>query len=117
MTTKMTTQTATELTAPSEKDGRRADRVLGGSMVWVAIRCTLQYVVLPFVLPWFGVTGAFSAGLSLAIEAVALVMIAYNVRRLWSTSWRWRYLALSAGMLAVMGLFAYLDVKVLLGLA
>jgi len=105
----------TELTAPNEKDGSRADRVLGGSMVWVAIRCTLQYVVLPFILPWFGVTGTFSAGLSLAIEAVALVMITYNVRRLWPTSWRWRYLALSTGMLAVMALFAYLDIRVLLG--
>ncbi len=104
-----------ELSVPSEKDSGRADRVLGGSMVWVAIRCTLQYVVLPFILPWFGVTGVFSAALSLVIEAVALVMIAYNVKRLWSTSWRWRYVALSAGMLAIMGLFAYLDLRVLLG--
>jgi hypothetical protein len=105
-----------ELNAPSERDGGRADRVLGGSMVWVALRCTLQYVVLPFILPWFGVTGMFSAALSLAIEVLALGMIAYNVRRLWSTSWRWRYLALSAGMLTVMGLFAYLDIRVLMGL-
>jgi hypothetical protein len=105
----------TELNAPTQKEGGRAEKVLGGSMVWVAIRCTLQYVVLPFILPLFGVSGVLSAWLSLVIEVVAVGMIAYNIRRLWPTSWRWRYIGLSAGMLVVMGLFAYLDVMTIWG--
>jgi hypothetical protein len=42
-------------------------------------------------------------------------MIAYNIRRLWSTSWRWRYLGLSVIMIGVIGLFLYTDAQFLMG--
>jgi hypothetical protein len=41
-------------TTPTNPDVKRGDRIVGGSIVFVAIRCTLQYVVLPFILPFFG---------------------------------------------------------------
>ena len=36
-----------------------------------------------------------------AIDVFALGMIAFNIRRLWNTSWRWRYVALSAIMVSI----------------
>ncbi|GAB4579955.1 MAG: hypothetical protein Fur0022_26940 [Anaerolineales bacterium] len=95
---------------------KRSDRILGGSLVFVAIRCTLQYVVLPFILPLFGVGGAFSVVISLVLEVFALGMMGYNVWQLWDTSWRWRYLALSAMMSTLVGIFIVLDVRILMGL-
>jgi hypothetical protein len=105
----------TQRPSPTEPQAARADQILGGSMVFVAVRCTLQYVVLPFILPLFGITDTFSAGLSIVIELVALGMILYNIRRLWSTSWRWRYLGLSVVMLTLIAILLYADLQVVLG--
>lgn len=97
-----------------ETEIQRGQRALRFPLVWVAIRCTLQYILLPFVLPFFGLGGRFSIWVSAALEVVALAMVTYNVRRLWNTSWRWRYLALSAVTLSAIGLFLFLDVRALL---
>jgi hypothetical protein len=97
---------------PDVEVGRR---VLGGSMVIVAIRCTLQYVVLPFVLPLLGIGTQVSLWLSSALEVFALGMMVYNVRRLWRTSWRWRYLGLSLLMGSVLVMFLIIDLQALFG--
>lgn len=94
---------------------KRSDRVLGGSFVFVAIRCTLQYIVLPFVLPVLGLGGRFSVIISLALEVFALGLMTYNVWQLWPTRWRWRYLALSAVAATLVGIFIYTDVRALVG--
>jgi len=94
---------------------KRGDRILGGSLVFVAIRCTLQYVVLPFILPLIGLGGSLTIVISLVLEVFALGLMAFNVWQLWPTSWRWRYLALSAVMASLVGIFIYMDVRVLLG--
>ena len=97
-----------------ETEIQRGQRALRLPLIWVAIRCTLQYVLLPFVLPFFGLGGRFSIGVSALLEVVALVMVTYNIRRLWNTSWRWRYLALSAVTVSAIGLFLFMDVRALL---
>ncbi|MEX1071032.1 MAG: hypothetical protein WEC37_00240, partial [Anaerolineales bacterium] len=81
----------------------------GGSLLFVAVRCTLQYVLLPFVLPFMGLSNAISIVLSAIIDVIALGMIAYNIRRLWHTSWRTRYLVLSFIMVIIIGVFLYND--------
>jgi hypothetical protein len=100
-----------EILTPATVDIKRSDRLMGGSLVFVAIRCTLQYILLPFVLPFFGLAGSWSVGIATAIDFLALGMIAYNVARLWNTSWRWRYLALSVVMIAILLVFLYQDYK------
>lgn len=87
---------------------------MGGYIVFVAIRCTLQYVLLPFVLPFVGLTDSLSVAISAVIDVVALAMIAYNIRRLWNTSWRWRYVALSVIMISILAVFLVKDLNFLL---
>jgi len=99
----------------SETRLKRSDRILGGSFVFVAIRCTLQYVVLPFALPLLGLGGLFSVIISLALEIFALGLMTYNVWQLWPTRWRWRYLALSVVAATLVGVFVYMDVRALMG--
>jgi hypothetical protein len=103
------------LNPASERINRTANRVIGGSMIFVSIRCTLQYVILPFVLPWFGLSGGLSVAISMVLETVALGMIVFNIVQLWNTSWRWRYLALSTVTVSMIGLFLYLDLRILFG--
>lgn len=87
---------------------------MGGYIVFVAIRCTLQYVLLPFVLPFVGLNDSVSVAISAVIDVVALGMIAYNIRRLWNTSWRWRYVALSVVMISILAVFLVKDFNFLL---
>jgi hypothetical protein len=89
--------------------------VVGIPLLLTAIRCTLQYVLVPFLLPLIGLSGAFGSWVNLLAEAVALGVILYNIRRLWSTNWRWKYLAMSMVMLVVIGLSVYADIRYLNG--
>lgn len=100
--------------APSPEQVKGSDRSMAGYIVFVAIRCTLQYIVLPFVLPFIGLSGSVSLIISILIDIVALSMILYNIRRLWNTSWRWRYIALSVLMLSILAVFMIEDVRLLL---
>lgn len=104
-----------EIQLEEEGDIVHGQRVLGSSLAIVAIRCTLQYVILPFVLPLLGFSGQLSLWLSAALEIFALGMMVYNVRRLWRTSWRWRYLGLSVLMGSMLLMFLILDLQALFG--
>ena len=103
-----------ERAEPNPAQVKGSDRSLAGYIVFVAIRCTLQYVVLPFMLPFVGLSGSVSLALSIAVDLLALGMIAYNIRRLWNTSWRWRYLALSVVMVGILLVFLVQDLRLLL---
>lgn len=105
-----------ERAAPSPAEVKRTDRLMGGSLLFVAIRCTLQYVLLPFVLPFMGMNNSLSIGLSAIIDVIALAMIVFNIKRLWNTSWRWRYLALSVVMVTIIAIFLYNDFNYFLSL-
>jgi len=108
---------ATKVNPPTPEAVKRGDRLLTGSVIFVSVRCTLQYIVLPFLLPLAGLRGDLSAGISAAIDLIALAAIAYNVRRLWNTSWRWRYIGLGLAMSGVIIFMLYQDVRILLGMA
>jgi hypothetical protein len=103
-----------QLEAPTAQDVRRSDRVIGSAILVSAVRCTLQYVLLPFVLPFFGLGDALSAVASLVLEGVALLLILFNIRRLWHTSWRTRYLVMGSIMIVVLTIFLALDIQHLL---
>jgi hypothetical protein len=102
-----------ELTPVTDEEINRTSAVVGSSLVFVAVRCTLQYIVLPFILPILGLSNLVSIGLSIGIETFALGMIAYNVVRLWNTSWRWGYLLWSSLVVFIIGVFLYMDIRAL----
>jgi hypothetical protein len=89
--------------------------VVGIPLLLAAVRCTLQYVLVPIVLPLIGISGVLGSWVNLLAEVVALGVIIYNIRRLWNTNWRERYLAMSAVMIIVIGLSVYPDIRYLNG--
>lgn len=103
--------TRSELAAPAPAVKTRSDRYTAGYLIFVAVRCTLQYVLLPFLLPFLGLGGAISTGIATAIDLLALGLIVYNVVSLWNTSWRWRYFALAVPMVTILLIFLYQDYK------
>jgi len=107
----------TKVNSPTSEAIKRGDRLFTGSVIFVSVRCTLQYIVLPFLLPLVGLRSDISAGISAAIDLIALAAIAYNVRRLWNTSWRWRYIGLALVMSGIIAFMLYQDARILLGMA
>lgn len=115
-TTPITTTASVECPVlPPEAQVRAGDRLFGGSLAFVALRCTLRYVALPFLLPLIGLASVLSSAIALVIDAVALTTIVLNVRRLWNTSWRWRYFGLAVVMTIIIGILAWKDLQIVLG--
>ncbi|TAH50842.1 MAG: hypothetical protein EYC68_13490 [Chloroflexota bacterium] len=103
-----------QLNSPSQQEIRRTDKYTGGYLLFVCVRCTIQYVLLPFVLPFFGLRADVAVSISILIDFIALGMITFNVYRLWNTNWRYRYLALSVVMVTILLIFLYNDLRHLL---
>ena len=75
--------------------------VIGVPLLLTAVRCTLQYIVVPFVLPLFSISGSFSPTVNILAGVFSLGVILYNLMRLWHTNWRRRYMLLSLFIIPV----------------
>lgn len=94
----------------------RAERAFGFSLLVSGIRCILQYVVLPFILPLVGVAAEVAVPITLAINGVAMVLILFSLRRFWQINYRhkWQYLYVAVTAWVLLGIFIAMDLKVLL---
>jgi hypothetical protein len=104
----MQTSLETQAAVPADK---RADRAFGFSLAFSAVRCILQYAILPFVLPIIGVAGDFAIQITMAINLVAIVSILYSLQRVWRINYRqkWAYTVIGGGALIILLAFIALD--------
>lgn len=93
------------------------ERAFTFAILLSALRCTVQYVVLPFVLPWIGVVAEVPAWVTLTLSGLALFSLARSVRILWRMrhAQRWSYLALAFVVFAALVLFVTMDLRRLIG--
>lgn len=94
-----------------------AQRALTFGLILSALRCTVQYVLLPFVLPWIGVAASIPPWITLVLGGLAIVSLTRNVRYLWRLhhARRWSYLALALIVTTALLLFMVMDLRNLLG--
>ncbi len=80
------------------------------SMLISAIRCTLTYVVFPFVLPAVGFATGVGPWLGIVIGVVAIGCDVFTIRRFFAVDhrWRWHFAAIA---LSVIGLLSVLLVQ------
>jgi hypothetical protein len=73
-------------------------------------RCTLMYIVFPFVLPAVGIARGVGPIIGVAIGMLAIVSITYSIRRFWRAnhSKRWHYTIFG---LTIIGFLIFLAVK------
>ena len=92
------------------------DRDFAFAILLSALRCTAQYVLLPFVLPWLGVAASIPPWLTLALSAVALISLVRNLRYLWRMRYsrRWSYLGLALVVGIGLIIFVGVDLRALL---
>ncbi|MGI8968097.1 MAG: hypothetical protein ACR2GA_03210 [Chloroflexota bacterium] len=96
----------------------RAHRALTFGILLSALRCTAQYVVLPFILPWIGVASTIPRWVILALSVLAVGALARNVRYLWRVrhARRWGYLLTALVVAAALLLFTVVDLRALVRL-
>ncbi|NND85016.1 MAG: hypothetical protein HKN46_07680 [Acidimicrobiia bacterium] len=71
-------------------DTVKAQRAFNWSIVVSGIRCTLGYVVLPFIAPFIGLAPGVGPVIGLAIGAVAIGANVWSLRRFWAHRHRLR---------------------------
>jgi hypothetical protein len=80
------------------------------SMLISAIRCTLTYVVFPFVLPAVGFATGVGPIVGIVIGVVAMTCDVFTIRRFFAVDHRWRW-HFSAIAVSVIGLLMVLLVQ------
>jgi hypothetical protein len=85
------------------------------SMLISGLRCTLTYVVFPFVLPAVGFASRVGPALGITIGVIAMVCDVFTIRRFFQVDHRWRW-AFSGLALSVIGLLSVLLVQDLIDL-
>ena len=100
---------APTLNSPSDAPAK-AERAFSISMLISAIRCTLTYVVLPFVTPFLGLATGVGPVLGIGIGVFAIGANVYSLRRFWRVGHRLRraitvlHVAVIAFLLVLIGL-------------
>ncbi len=86
------------------------ERNLGLALVISALRCTLQYMILPVVLPLVGLVGSFSLAIVILLDFLAIGLLVSSLRYFWRTRHPRRFdiLPLTATiLLVVLGSLGY----------
>ncbi len=102
------------ISAPSDEAGqtRRAENALTISLLFSGLRCILQYVLLPFLLPIIGVAADATVPILLLINLIAIVSIFLSLRRFWTIAYkhRWSYLLVALAALTLLIAFTAYDI-------
>ena len=97
--------------------GAGAERVFSRSVVISGIRCTLTYVIFPFVAPLVGVTANVGAVLGVLIGLVAIVFNIMSIRRLFAADHRYKWWAgaMNLAVIVLLVILFVVDSQTLLG--
>lgn len=92
---------------PTGVSNARVLRTFQKSMMISAVRCTLTYIIFPFILPGIGFLKGVGPVVGIVIGSFALVCDTFTIRRFFVADhkWRWQFSAIA---LAVMGLLLVL---------
>ena len=82
------------------------------SMLISAIRCTLTYVIFPFVLPAAGFATGVGPVLGIIIGVVAIACDVFTIRRFFTVDhrWRWHFSAVAGSVICLLLVLLVQDV-------
>ena len=93
-----------------------ASKTFSTSMVISGIRCTLTYVVFPWLLPLLGIAGGITAGLGLPIGLIAIFFNLLSIRRFWKSdhNLKWIVVCVNVGVIILLSILVAIDISELL---
>ncbi|WP_436795005.1 hypothetical protein [Actinospongicola halichondriae] len=111
MTTTQTTTAAETLPTTSTVSADDANRAFSTSILISAVRCTLAYVVFPWMLPLFGLAGGVGPGIGLAVGVIAIGFNIASIRRFHRSDhrWKWPITALNCTVIVLLTVLAVID--------
>ena len=82
-------------------------------MVVSGIRCTLTYVIFPWVLPAIGIAGGFGAGVGLSLGAIAIAFNIWSIWRFWRADhrYKWAVTIINSGVMVLLLIMATIDIN------
>jgi len=86
------------------------------SMLISATRCTLTYVVFPFVLPAVGLATGVGPVIGITIGVIAIVCDVFTIRRFFAVDhrWRWYFTAVALSVISLLSVLLVQDIAHLL---
>ena len=102
--------------SPSDQ-GEGAERVFSRSVLISGIRCTLTYVVFPFVAPLIGVAADVGAVIGVLIGVIAIVFNIMSIRRFFAADhkYKWWASAMNLAVIVLLVILFVVDSQTLLG--
>ncbi len=102
---------------PAGLTDAKAYRTFQRSMVISATRCTLTYVVFPFVFPAIGFAAGAGPVIGVLIGTLALVCDTFAIRRFFAVDhkWRWHFSIVAFGIMCLLAVLLVQDVSHLVG--
>ena len=99
--------------AESSATEEQANRTFSTSVLVSAVRCTLAYVVFPWLLPAFGVAGDVGPAIGLVIGPIAIAFNVASIRRFHASDhrWKWQITALNCAVIVLLTVLFVLDVR------
>ena len=87
------------------------------SMLISATRCTLTYVVFPFVLPAAGFASGVGPIIGILIGSLALVCDTFTIRRFFAVDhkWRWHFSAIAFAIMCLLTVLLVQDLAHVIG--
>ena len=94
-----------------------AQRAFSTSVLVSAIRCTLTYLVLPFLAPALGLAAGVGPAIGIPVGVVAIACNVMTIRRFWAADHRrrWAYTALSLTVITLLVVLMVRDIAALVG--
>lgn len=111
------TETAAIEVGVGETSAEGAERVFSKSVLVSGIRCTLTYVIFPFVAPLIGVTSDVGAVIGVMIGVVAVVFNVLSIRRFFLADhrYKWWASAMNVAVILLLLILFVVDSQTLLG--
>lgn len=111
------TDVETPASATNDVAGVDAEKAFSTSVVISAVRCTLTYVLIPFVFPLIGFGAGVGPWIGLPIGTAAIVANLVSIRRFHRADhrWKWPMTAINAGIIGLLAVLVILDGAELLG--
>ncbi|MGI9604346.1 MAG: hypothetical protein ACR2QE_20875 [Acidimicrobiales bacterium] len=112
----MTDQSLAAPAEPTADSDEQAQRTFSTSILVSAVRCTLTYVIFPFVAPIIGVASGVTSGSGIVVGVVAIVFNVLSIKRFWKADhrWKWPMTVLNVSVIVLLVILFAVDLAALL---